>query len=597
MPESTHMLMWVMSDRAIPRSYRMMQGFGVHTFRLVNAAGRVGVLQVPLEPGRRHALAGLGRGGQDLRRRPRLPPPRPVGGDRGGRLSRVRAAAAGLHRGAGRALQLRRPRRDQDRARGAGAAAPGRPDGARTAIPTTSSPRPSRWRSAPRTSCPGIDFSNDPLLQGRIHSYLDTQITRLGGPNFHEIPINSPVAQVHNNQRDGMHRQAIHRGRVAYEPNSLGGGCPFQAGVGGGFVSFPRAGSSERTRCAASRRSSPTTTRRPAVLRQPDAGRAGAHHRRVPLRADAGCRPRRSASAWCRCSPTSTPALARGVADGPRHRRSARADAARARASPSRRYEPSPALSLMARPGDGTLQDRAVAMFVAAGRRAELAAGRSTQRWWRGRGAALRRPAPRRLAVRDRASRCTSTPRWRRCRRCCSTAWSCRTARRASTTRRSRPRGRVRAEPVPPLQADPGHRCRCFAAAEGRDPTAPSRRRSRSGRHPRSSQRCRRFHGRAGAAPALRAGNRSAHDLIGSRAAEPSTAAPASGPEGWAERPARSRRQPRPAGLRPLLHQFRLALRELLAPERRGPSLPCGTSGTSRLPLPARDGRCTRPAP
>ena len=85
---------------------------------------------------------------------------------------------------------------------------------------------------------PGIDFSNDPLLQGRNFSYLDTQISRLGGANFHEIPINSPVAQVHNNQRDGLHRQAIARGRVNYEPNSLGGGCPFQAGAAG-FVSFP----------------------------------------------------------------------------------------------------------------------------------------------------------------------------------------------------------------------------------------------------------------------------------------------------------------------------------------------------------------------
>ena len=86
---------------------------------------------------------------------------------------------------------------------------------------------------------PGIDTSNDPLLQGRHHSYFDTQLSRLGGPNFHEIPINSPLAQVHNNQRDGIHRQAIPRGRVAYEPNSLGGGCPFQAGMRG-FVSFPQ---------------------------------------------------------------------------------------------------------------------------------------------------------------------------------------------------------------------------------------------------------------------------------------------------------------------------------------------------------------------
>jgi len=86
---------------------------------------------------------------------------------------------------------------------------------------------------------PGIDFSNDPLLAGRHHSYVDTQISRLGGANFHEIPINAPLAPVHNNQRDGLHRQTIPRGRVAYEPNSLGGGCPFQAGATG-FVSFPQ---------------------------------------------------------------------------------------------------------------------------------------------------------------------------------------------------------------------------------------------------------------------------------------------------------------------------------------------------------------------
>ena len=85
---------------------------------------------------------------------------------------------------------------------------------------------------------PGIDFSNDPLLQGRNFSYHDTQLTRLGGPNFHEMPINASVAQVHNNQRDGFHRQSIPSGRVAYEPNSLGGGCPFQAGKLG-FMSFP----------------------------------------------------------------------------------------------------------------------------------------------------------------------------------------------------------------------------------------------------------------------------------------------------------------------------------------------------------------------
>ena len=86
---------------------------------------------------------------------------------------------------------------------------------------------------------PGIDFTNDPLMQGRLFSYTDTQLIRLGGPNFHEIPINRPVAPVHNNQRDGYMRQTINQGRTSYEPNSISGGCPFQAGRDkGGFVSY-----------------------------------------------------------------------------------------------------------------------------------------------------------------------------------------------------------------------------------------------------------------------------------------------------------------------------------------------------------------------
>jgi catalase len=89
---------------------------------------------------------------------------------------------------------------------------------------------------------PGIDFTDDPLLQGRLFSYTDTQLLRLGGPNFHEIPINRPVAELHNNQRDGHMRQTINRGRVAYHPNTLGGGCPMQAGrAAGGFTTYPGA--------------------------------------------------------------------------------------------------------------------------------------------------------------------------------------------------------------------------------------------------------------------------------------------------------------------------------------------------------------------
>ncbi|MDQ3180537.1 MAG: catalase, partial [Acidobacteriota bacterium] len=85
----------------------------------------------------------------------------------------------------------------------------------------------------------GIDFTNDPLLQGRLFSYTDTQLKRLGSPNFHEIPINRPVAPVHNNQRDGHMRQTINQGKVAYEPNTLNGGCPYQAMMqDGGFHTF-----------------------------------------------------------------------------------------------------------------------------------------------------------------------------------------------------------------------------------------------------------------------------------------------------------------------------------------------------------------------
>ena len=77
-------------------------------------------------------------------------------------------------------------------------------------------------------------------MQGRLFSYTDTQLLRLGGPNFQEIPINRPIAPVHNNQRDGLHRMAINKGKTSYSPNSIAGGCPFQAGrMQGGFTTHP----------------------------------------------------------------------------------------------------------------------------------------------------------------------------------------------------------------------------------------------------------------------------------------------------------------------------------------------------------------------
>jgi catalase len=87
---------------------------------------------------------------------------------------------------------------------------------------------------------PGIDVTNDPLLQGRLFSYLDTQITRLGGPNFPQLPINRPHAPVNDMLRDGMHQTAVHRGVAPYRPNSLDGGCPFVAGAeSGAYIEFP----------------------------------------------------------------------------------------------------------------------------------------------------------------------------------------------------------------------------------------------------------------------------------------------------------------------------------------------------------------------
>ena len=87
---------------------------------------------------------------------------------------------------------------------------------------------------------PGIDFTDDPLLQARLFSYLDTQLTRLGGPNFAQIPINRPLAPVHHHQQDGFHQHAIPLGQANYHPNSLGGGCPVVPGAdGGGFVHHP----------------------------------------------------------------------------------------------------------------------------------------------------------------------------------------------------------------------------------------------------------------------------------------------------------------------------------------------------------------------
>ncbi|MEO8136970.1 MAG: catalase, partial [Betaproteobacteria bacterium] len=238
MPESTHMLMWVMSDRAIPRSYRMMQGFGVHSYRLVNERGQSQFVKFHWKPllGT-HSLvwdeaAKIQGADVDFHRR-----------------DLWEAIEAGEYPQWELGFQLF-SEKDAERFSFDILDAtkivpeelvPVRPVGRMTLNrnPDNFFAETEQVAFCTAHVVPGIDFSNDPLLAGRIHSYVDTQITRLGGPNFHEIPINAPLAPVANNQRDGLHRKAIHRGRVAYEPNSLAGGCPFQAGSSG-FVSFPQ---------------------------------------------------------------------------------------------------------------------------------------------------------------------------------------------------------------------------------------------------------------------------------------------------------------------------------------------------------------------
>jgi catalase len=237
MPESTHMLMWVMSDRAIPRSYRTMQGFGVHAYRLVNAAGGSVFVKFHWLPKQgTHSLVWdeavkISGADPDFHRR-----------------DLWEAIEAGAYPEWELNFQIITEEQAEKFSFDILDATKIVPEEISPLIPVgrmvlNRNPDNFFAETEQVAFCtahvvPGIDFSNDPLLAGRIHSYVDTQITRLGGPNFHEIPINAPVAQAHNNQRDGLHRQAIHRGRVSYEPNSLGGGCPFQSGSAG-FVSFP----------------------------------------------------------------------------------------------------------------------------------------------------------------------------------------------------------------------------------------------------------------------------------------------------------------------------------------------------------------------
>ena len=233
-----HMIMWVMSDRAIPRSYRMMEGFGVHTFRLINEAGDSTFVKFHWKPKLgTHAVAW-------------------------DEAQKISGKNPDFHReDLWQAIEMGNfpewelgvqiiPAEDEEKYE-FDLLDPTKlvPE---ELVPVTIVGRmvlnknPDNFFAEteqiafhPGHVVPGIDFSNDPLLQGRLFSYTDTQLSRLGSPNFHEIPINRSVAPVHNNQRDGHMRQEINVGRVSYHPNSLGGGCPYQAKIAeGGFSSF-----------------------------------------------------------------------------------------------------------------------------------------------------------------------------------------------------------------------------------------------------------------------------------------------------------------------------------------------------------------------
>ncbi|MEO7793401.1 MAG: catalase [Thermoanaerobaculia bacterium] len=236
MPETSHVLMWAMSDRALPRSFRTMQGFGVHTFRLVNAKGDSHFVKFHWTPlAGTHSLdwdecVKLSGADSDFHRRDLWD-----------------SIEQGVFPEYELGLQIFTESQAEAFSFDVLDATKLVPE---ELVPVQAVGRMTLLRNPDnffaeteqvafgvQNLVPGLDFSNDPLLAGRIHSYFDTQLSRLGGPNFHQIPINAALAPVHNNQRDGMHRQTVPRGRVAYEPNSLGGGCPFQAGAAG-FTSF-----------------------------------------------------------------------------------------------------------------------------------------------------------------------------------------------------------------------------------------------------------------------------------------------------------------------------------------------------------------------
>ncbi|MFB7948503.1 catalase [Kitasatospora phosalacinea] len=244
--EATHHTLWNMSDRGIPRSYRTMEGFGIHTFRLVDAEGATCLVKWHWKPKLGvHSLTWdeaqlIGGADPDYHRR-----------------DLYDAIEAGAYPQWELGVQVM-PDTPEQTFEGIDLLdptkivpeelAPVQALGLMTlhANPTNFFAEVEQVAFHPGHLVPGIDVTDDPLLAGRLFSYLDTQITRLGGPNFAQIPINRTHAPVNDMLRDGFHQDAVHTGVAPYKPNSLDGGCPFFAGADGqalaehAFVEHPQ---------------------------------------------------------------------------------------------------------------------------------------------------------------------------------------------------------------------------------------------------------------------------------------------------------------------------------------------------------------------
>ncbi|WP_257347639.1 catalase [Pseudalkalibacillus decolorationis] len=236
--EAAHMVMWAMSDRAIPRSLRMMEGFGVHTFRFVNDQGKAHFVKFHWKP-----ILGTHSLVWDEAQK--------ISGKNPDfhRLDLWESIEDGDYPEYELGVQIIDeedefkfdfdildptklwPEED----------VPVKMIGKMTLNRNVDNVFAETEQVAfhPGHVVPGIDFSNDPLLQGRLFSYTDTQLSRLGGPNFHELPINKPVCPFHNNQRDGISRQTINQGQVSYHNNSIAGNTPTPAReADGGYVHY-----------------------------------------------------------------------------------------------------------------------------------------------------------------------------------------------------------------------------------------------------------------------------------------------------------------------------------------------------------------------